>query len=102
MKTDMKLLTRTEFREGCLERDSYRCVICGETENLSVHHIIERRLWSDGGYYMENGATLCEEHHIKASNRTYTNSIFSPSCQIPEPSVLALSFGLIILAKRRR
>ena len=62
----MKLLTRTEFREGCLERDNHRCVICHANVDLSVHHIIERRLFSDGGYYMDNGATLCEEHHIDA------------------------------------
>lgn len=62
----MKLLTRNEFREGCLERDNHKCVVCGETQDLSVHHIIERRLWKDGGYYMDNGATLCERHHIQA------------------------------------
>lgn len=40
--------------------------MCGATGELSVHHIIERRLFSDFGYYMDNGATLCEEHHIEA------------------------------------
>lgn len=60
------LLTRDEFREGCLKRDHHACVICGETDRLSVHHIIERRLFHDGGYYMDNGATLCEPHHIMA------------------------------------
>jgi hypothetical protein len=61
-----KLLTRTEFRESCLDRDKHKCVMCGATENLSVHHIIERRLWADEGYYNSNGATLCEYHHIMA------------------------------------
>jgi hypothetical protein len=27
---------------------------------------VERRLWSDGGYYVDNGAALCAEHHLKA------------------------------------
>lgn len=26
-------------------------------------HIIDRKLWEDGGYYLNNGASVCEEHH---------------------------------------
>lgn len=59
------LLSRDQFRESCLERDKHKCVFCDETENLAVHHIIERRLFSDGGYYTSNGATVCEKHHIE-------------------------------------
>jgi 5-methylcytosine-specific restriction endonuclease McrA len=56
------LLTRDEFRKQVFERDNYRCVICGAKNGdkhvkLDAHHIIERRLWADGGYYLENGAT---------------------------------------------
>lgn len=61
-----KLLTRDEFRNGCLKRDNHSCVMCGAKENLSVHHIIERRLFEDGGYFLDNGVTLCEQHHIDA------------------------------------
>lgn len=65
-----KLLTRDDFREGVLARDNHRCVICGTTECLSVHHIIERRLWSAkhefGGFFLDNGASLCSLHHIQA------------------------------------
>ena len=61
------LLTRKQFREAVFKRDRYRCVICGKEDNLDAHHIIERRIWGDlGGYYLDNGATLCPEHHIKA------------------------------------
>lgn len=63
----MKLLTRDEFREGVFKRDSYKCVICGEP-GKDAHHIIERRLFSDGGYYLENGATLCSKHHLLAES----------------------------------
>ena len=64
-----KILTRDEFREGVFKRDSHLCVICGQP-GKDAHHIIERRLFSDGGYYISNGATLCEEHHIKAEETT--------------------------------
>lgn len=69
-----KLLTRDEFRESVLERDNHRCVICGANEDLSAHHIIERRLWvaehEFGGYFLDNGASLCHEHHIAAEQTT--------------------------------
>lgn len=59
------LLTRDEFRESVFERDRHTCVICGAAAQ-DAHHIIERRLWSNGGYYLENGASLCATHHIQA------------------------------------
>lgn len=61
----MELLTRDEFRQKVFERDNYRCVICGD-EAQDAHHIMERRLFPDGGYYVDNGASLCEFHHIGA------------------------------------
>ncbi len=66
-----KLLTRDEFRAAVFNRDGHRCVFCGATADnthegkLDAHHIIERRLWPDGGYYLDNGATVCEAHHLE-------------------------------------
>jgi hypothetical protein len=60
-----KLLTRDQFREGVFERDSHLCVVC-KRPAVDAHHILERRLFSDGGYYFSNGASLCAEHHIEA------------------------------------
>lgn len=62
----MNLLTRDAFREAVLKRDNNQCVLCLSADNLSVHHILERKLWVDGGYYESNGVTLCPEHHILA------------------------------------
>lgn len=59
-----KLLRREEFREMVFHRDNYKCVFCSEPAK-DAHHIIERRLWPDGGYYLSNGVSVCEEHHIK-------------------------------------
>lgn len=64
-----KLLTRDEFREGVFRRDNSQCVIC-KSQGKDAHHIIERRLFKDGGYYLNNGALLCEEHHIAAEETT--------------------------------
>jgi hypothetical protein len=74
-KQQMTLLTRDQFREAVFQRDGHRCVFCnkaaGDTPEgkLDAHHLIERRLWPDGGYYLDNGATVCEEHHL-ACERT--------------------------------
>jgi hypothetical protein len=59
-----KLLSRDDFREGVFKRDNHKCVFCGNPAQ-DAHHILERRLWPDGGYYLDNGASVCGEHHIK-------------------------------------
>jgi hypothetical protein len=61
------LLTRDDFRNSVFERDSHKCVICGAPA-VDAHHIIERRLFPDGGYYLNNGASLCEKHHLLAES----------------------------------
>ena len=59
-----KLLTRDDFKEKVFSRDNHTCVFC-DLPPQDAHHILERRLWPDGGYYLENGASVCAEHHIK-------------------------------------
>lgn len=76
-----RLLTRDEFREKIRNRDG-RCVGCQiskrsseaaaqsqrkeEVQELEVHHIIERKLFSDGGYFLWNGVGLCGLCHLDA------------------------------------
>jgi hypothetical protein len=62
-----KLLTRDEFRTGVFARDKNRCVACGVAA-ADAHHIIERRLFPDGGYYLENGASVCGPCHLLAES----------------------------------
>lgn len=86
-----KLLSRDEFREAVFERDKHRCVICGKKDNaassltedhLDAHHIIERRLFPDGGYYIENGSSLCQEHHLAAEQTTLSCEEIRAKCDI--------------------
>ena len=60
-----ELLTRDAFREGVFKRDGHKCVNCG-ADAVDAHHIIERRLFDDGGYYLNNGASVCTPCHIKS------------------------------------
>jgi len=65
------LLDRNTFRESVFKRDHFRCVVCGQKAE-DAHHIMERRLFSDGGYYLDNGASLCSDCHIKAEQTLIT------------------------------
>ena len=44
-----KLLTRDNFRESVFDRDNHKCVFC-DKHAKDAHHIMERRLFNDGGY----------------------------------------------------
>lgn len=62
---------RERFRREVLERDHYRCRVCGEAgtdETLDPHHITDRNLMPNGGYVKENGITLCKKCHVKAED----------------------------------
>lgn len=66
---ERKLLARDEFREGIFSRDKHTCVNCGKPA-VDAHHIIERRLFPDGGYYLDNGVSLCGACHLAAEATT--------------------------------
>lgn len=89
-----KLLTRDEFREAVFKRDGYKCVVCGTgpVDNvfvtyLDAHHIMERRLFPDGGYYLDNGATVCDSPdkpgcHMKAEQTLISCEELREKCGI--------------------
>ena len=85
MKTD-KLLTRVDFREGVFKRDGHVCVFCDEPA-VDAHHIIERRLWPDYGYYLNNGASVCEEHHLACEMTTISVEEVREVCGIEKPVI---------------
>lgn len=92
LDTNQKLLTRDEFREAVFARDDHKCVICGERYlNIDAHHIIERRLWTNGGYYLDNGATLCDNGkegcHYKAETTFITVEDIRVAAGITKPCI---------------
>jgi hypothetical protein len=64
-----KLLDRPAFARETFARSGGRCVACGEPA-ADPHHILERRLFREpaefGGYFLDNGAALCPDHHMDA------------------------------------
>jgi hypothetical protein len=79
-----KLLSRDEFRNKVFERDSFKCIMCGNPAK-DAHHILERRLFPDEGYYIDNGASLCEQHHLDAEMTTLSTQEIREKLNIKEP-----------------
>ncbi len=80
------LLTRDAFREGVFERDGHKCVFCGKPA-VDAHHIIERRLFVDGGYYISNGASVCADHHLECEMTTISVPEVREACGITKPTI---------------
>jgi 5-methylcytosine-specific restriction endonuclease McrA len=51
------------LRRLTLQRDGYRCTVCGATEQLEVHHVVPRR--AGGADALSNLVTLCVACHEK-------------------------------------
>lgn len=66
-----KLLTREQFKEAVFKRDKQKCICCGKPA-VDAHHLLERKLFTDGGYYLNNGVSLCEECHLEAETTEYS------------------------------
>lgn len=74
-------MKRDQFRESVFERDNHLCVIC-KLPAVDAHHIMERRLFPDGGYYIDNGASLCEDHHLEAEMTIISVEDILEACNI--------------------
>lgn len=81
-----KLLTRDQFREGVFARDKHTCVFC-DAPAVDAHHILERRLWPDGGYYLSNGASVCERHHLECERTTISVDDVRRACGITKATI---------------
>jgi hypothetical protein len=59
-------MDRAAFREAVFARDHKSLCLLWSTRAKMLITSMERRLWPDGGYILENGATLCGPCHVKA------------------------------------
>lgn len=76
-----KLLSRVEFSELVFKRDNHQCVFCDKPA-VDAHHILDRKLWNDGGYYLSNGASVCAEHHYECEATTLSVEDVRKACGI--------------------
>jgi len=63
MPAEDQLLSREDFDKYVKLRSAGYCVFCDKLA-VDSHHILDRKLFPDGGYYLGNGAAVCEMHHV--------------------------------------
>lgn len=79
-----KYLSRVEFRRRGFLRTKGMCCVPGCKERaVDAHHIMDRKLWNDGGYYLSNCAPVCGKHHLDCENGVYTPAQVTEFCGIP-------------------
>lgn len=76
-----KLLTREQFKTLVFKRDKGFCVFCSKPSE-DAHHILDRKLWTDGGYYLSNGASVCHEHHWMCEKTDISVEEVRTACKI--------------------
>jgi predicted restriction endonuclease len=104
-----QLLTREQFKEFVFKRDKYKCIFCDKPA-VDAHHIIDRSLWNDGGYYILNGASVCEEHHWAVEKTDISVQEVLAKCGITElylppqldPNLNYDKWGNVLLENGRR
>jgi 5-methylcytosine-specific restriction endonuclease McrA len=63
-----KLMENRPTRNLIMKRDGYKCLYCGETENLTLDHIFPTS--RGGGNEWTNLATCCGSCNVKKGNKT--------------------------------
>lgn len=80
------LLTREAFKTEVFARSKQRCVFCGAPA-VDAHHILERKLFEDGGYYLDNGAAVCEDDHWKCETTEHSLDAVRRAAGITKPAI---------------
>lgn len=76
------LLRPTNFQREVLSRDHHACVCCRSTD-VVVAHLLNQQLWSDGGFYVENGVTVCREHELELKRTNLSLETLREAARIP-------------------
>lgn len=79
-----KLLTRDEFKAEVFRRDRGRCRFCDQPA-VDAHHILDRALFEDGGYYVDNGVAVCAQHHLDCERTLISVEAVRAACGITRP-----------------
>lgn len=81
-----KKQVRQRFRDQVFERDGGLCVNCKEPA-VDAHHILPREAFADGGYYRDNGVSLCAGCHVAAEAGDITPAQLREQAGISAPVV---------------
>ena len=64
-----------QWRREVRRRDGDACRVCGETINLHAHHIRPRSIYPDLALVLDNGITLCGNHHARLTGREESTNL---------------------------
>lgn len=78
----VKLLDRETFKKECFKRDKNKCVFC-DKDAIDAHHVFFHI--KNGGYYLNNAASVCSEHHLDCEYTKITVQQVYDACSITEP-----------------
>ena len=85
--TKTELLSREEFKRQVFARSCGACVFFGKP-SVDAHHILERKLFVDGGYYLLNGAAVCEVHHWDCESTALSVEAVRAAAGLTGPALL--------------
>lgn len=68
-KTSWSKLKIYSWHLECMQRDNYKCVVCGSDNGLLVHHIDNSRKRGELNNNLDNLVTLCRQCHAKEHNQ---------------------------------
>lgn len=83
-----QLLSREDFKRWVLHRSAGKCVFCPQPA-MDAHHVLERKLFADGGYYLGNGAAVCEDHHWACETTLLSVEAVRAAAGIKQPALPA-------------
>jgi predicted restriction endonuclease len=52
-----------KWRKSVFNRDKYSCQICGHNKYVIAHHLFSYSAYPDKRLDLDNGITLCKQHH---------------------------------------
>ena len=62
------------WHKGVKERDKWACILCGHNSRCVAHHLNSYMAHPKERYTLENGVTLCRQHH-KEFHQMFGNQI---------------------------
>ena len=84
---------REQFFSLVSQRQKGRCLFCTQPM-CDAHHILDRALFSDGGYDLSNLAGVCAEHHWQCEITVLSVQEVLDSAKIPKRLSL-VHYGII-------
>lgn len=71
------------FKDAVIKKDCGKCIVCGSTQNIQVHHLYPFSIFIADRFNENNGVCVCRNHHSTAVQGSF-HSIFGTHNNTPE------------------